>query len=224
MPFRDRRDAGRRLVGRLSAFRDQDVVVLGVPRGGVPVADEVARALHVPLDVIVVRKLRVPYQREMVFGAIGEYGVTVVDKDLMGRAFVSTAERKRVTLEARDELSRSLARYRKEFPRVPLSGRTAVIVDDGVATGATAHAACAIVRRQGAARVVYAAPVGSCLPVRALGASADNVVCIETPELFHSVRQWYQHFEEVTEAQVCALLADAAPLRSRPGSPPPVPH
>ncbi|MEU8900948.1 phosphoribosyltransferase [Nocardia sp. NPDC048505] len=215
MPFHDRRDAGRRLVERLRGFRGSEAVVLAVPRGGVPVAFEVAAALSLPLEVEVVRKLRVPFQPGLVFGAVGDNGVQVIDEPLLLRAFVSDPERHRVTREARNTLSRSIVRYRGPGSALRLDGRVAIVVDDGVATGATARAAIEAARARGADRVVLAAPVGSPRAIRSLSRSADHVVCLETPAMFHSIAQWYQHFDDVPENTVCELLARLSPPAPR---------
>ncbi|WP_054811173.1 phosphoribosyltransferase [Nocardia arizonensis] len=219
MPFHDRRDAGRRLIGRLRGFRfpDDDVVVVGVARGGVPVAYEIATALRAPLDVAVVRKLPVPFQPRLSFGAIGENGVRIIDDEAAGRAFVSGAERVRVETEVRHDLSRSALRYRATHAPVPLAGATAIVVDDGVATGASARAACAMARAQGARRVLLAVPVGSPRAIRVLAAHVDNVVCLETPELFHSIAHWYKEFDDVTDRGIVDLLDRAADDRSAAG-------
>src|SRR5689334_22147047 len=154
MTFTDRADAGRQLGKALLAYRDQEVVVLGLPRGGVPVAYQVARALDAPLDVIVVRKLGLPYQPELAMGAIGEGGVRVVNDDVVRIAGVAPADVDAVETVERAELDRRVRRLRPHRTRQPLLGRTAIIVDDGVATGATARAACRVARAQGATKVV----------------------------------------------------------------------
>ena len=159
MVFADRADAGRRLAARLQDLRDKRVVVLGLPRGGVPVAFEVARALGAPLDVIVVRKLGVPFQPELAMGAIGEDGVRVINREVVRAAAVSAGELAAVEARERAELERRARRFRGGRPRQPLDGRVAVVVDDGIATGSTARAACQVARVQGAARVVLAVPV-----------------------------------------------------------------
>uniref|UniRef100_UPI0024577FC0 phosphoribosyltransferase n=1 Tax=Nocardia farcinica TaxID=37329 RepID=UPI0024577FC0 len=220
MPFLDRREAGRRLVERVRGFHTADTVVLGVPRGGVPVAYEVAAALGAPLDVAVVRKLRVPYQPELVFGALGEDGVRVVDDKILVRAFVSDSGRAQVETDERAELARTALRLRGGAERLDLHGRTVVIVDDGVATGATARAALATARARGALRTVLAVPVGSVRSIRALAAVADHVVCLETPEMFHSIGHWYRDFAPVEPARVCDLLDGAAAGFRGPAPPP----
>jgi putative phosphoribosyl transferase len=210
MPFLDRCAAGRRLAERLRVFGDSDAVVLGLPRGGVPVAYEVATALHLPLDIAVVRKLTVPYRPWLVFGAVGEAGVRIINDEIVVRAFVTEPEILLMVQQEREELRRNVTRYRSDRAPLPLDGRTALIVDDGVATGATAHAACAIARARGATRIVFATPVGACRPVRALSTAADHIVCLETPELFHSIAPWYRDFRKVTHTQTRALLDQAA--------------
>src|SRR5438094_225918 len=159
--FADRRDAGRRLAAKLTSLHGVDAVVLGLPRGGVPVAYEISRALHVSLDVLLVRKLGVPSHSELAMGAIGEDGVRVLNNDVIYRERVTPAELARVEARERDELVRRAARYRGSRPPVPLAGRVAVVVDDGVATGATARAACTVASLRGAARIVLAVPVMS---------------------------------------------------------------
>ena len=159
MSFLDRTDAGRRLAQRTLHLRGENVVVLGLPRGGVPVAAEVARALRAPLDVIVVRKLGVPVQPELGMGAIGEGGVRIINPEVVAIAHVTDAEIAAVERRERAELERRARRFRGERRRTPLTGRTAIIIDDGIATGSTARAACQVARAQGAARVVLAVPV-----------------------------------------------------------------
>ena len=158
--FDNRVDAGKRLAARLRHLAESDPVVLGLPRGGVPVAAEVAKALNAPLDVIVVRKLGLPFQPEVAMGAIGEGGVRVLDPALIARAGVSAAELAQVEETERATLESRSARFRRGRERADLTGRTVVIVDDGIATGATARAACEVARRLGATRVILAVPVG----------------------------------------------------------------
>lgn len=181
MRFEDRTDAGRRLAGRLEHLRGRDLVVLGLPRGGVPVAHEVARELGAPLDVLVVRKLGVPRHPELAFGAVGEGGVRVLNDDVIAHTRLGPDERRTVEQAEQAELERRTRRYRHDRDPVAVAGRTVVVVDDGLATGATAKAACQVVRGQGAARVVLAVLVGPERSVRRLRRWADEVVCPQTP-------------------------------------------
>ncbi|MEV0964391.1 alpha/beta family hydrolase [Streptomyces sp. NPDC049910] len=214
MLFTDRVDAGRRLAGALGHLREADPVVLGLPRGGVPVAFQVARALGAPLDVIVVRKLGVPYHRELGFGAIGEGGVRVISDDIVRRGRVSEQDVASVERAEAAELTRRARRFRADRPRIGIEGRTVVVVDDGIATGATAAAACEVVRAQGAARVVLAVPVAPPDAVSWLRTQADEVVCLSTPRAFSAVGEWYRDFSQTPDEEVVALLA-----RSAAGSP-----
>jgi putative phosphoribosyl transferase len=209
MSFRDRAEAGRRLGERLLHLLGEDVVILGLPRGGVPVAFEVARALGAPLDVIVVRKLGVPFQPELAMGAIGEGGVRIVNEEVTGAAGVSEAEFAAVEERERAELERRAVRFRAERPRVSLEGRTVVVVDDGIATGSTARAACEVARAQGASRVLLAVPVAPSSSIEMLAGCADEVACLETPEFFFAVGQFYRDFSETTDAEVVELLERA---------------
>ncbi|WP_016881405.1 MULTISPECIES: alpha/beta family hydrolase [unclassified Rhodococcus (in: high G+C Gram-positive bacteria)] len=206
MGFVDRADAGRRLARRLHAFRGRDVVVLGLPRGGVPVAFEVAKALHAPLDVITVRKLGVPYQPELAFGAIGEGGIRVINPDVVSRVGLTVTDIAAVERAQLAELDHRVQRVRGTFDRIPLRGRIALIVDDGVATGATARAACQVARAQGAARVVVAVPIGSPREIDDLAGDADEVVCMHTPRGLSAVGQGYYVFSQTTDEEVAALL------------------
>jgi putative phosphoribosyl transferase len=210
MSFRNRVAAGQRLASTLRHLRDENVVVLGLPRGGVPVAAEVARALRAPLDVLVVRKVGVPWRPELAMGAIGEGDAGVVNDAVVRMAGVKPDELGAAQARARAEVQRRVQAFRDHRPRVPLAGRTAVIVDDGVATGSTARAACRIARAQGATRIVLAVPVASADAVAGLSDAADNVVCLLTPASFGAVGQFYDDFTPTTEAQVIALLDQAA--------------
>lgn len=206
--FFDRVDAGRRLALLLEHLRGQDVVVLGLPRGGVPVAFEVARHLGAPLDVIVVRKLGIPYQPEVAMGAIGEGGFRFLDRDMAARATVGADEVRAVETSERAALEARVDRLRWGRERISLTGRIAVVVDDGIATGATAHVACDVARHLGAARVVLAVPVA---PPDVAGRfpSADEVVCVTTPASFRAVGQFYRDFSPTSDEEVIRLL-DAA--------------
>lgn len=209
MPFIDRVDAGRRLAQKLQYLRGE-VVVLGLPRGGVPVAYEVAKALDAPLDVIVVRKLGVPYEPELGVGAIGEDGVRVINEQVMRLAGTSASELAEVEARERTELERRARRFRGDRPRAVLKGRTVVVVDDGIATGSTARAACQVARAQGAARVVLAVPVAPTDWQARLGADADEFVCLETPDPFFSIGQFYENFDQTSDEEVIACLENAA--------------
>lgn len=216
MLFADRTDAGRRLAPAVEHLREERPVVLGLPRGGVPVAHEVARALGAPLDVVVVRKLGVPYHPELGFGAIGEGGVRVLSDDIVRRSGVRQPELTAVEHAEEQELLRRARRYREGRPRVAVDGRTVIVVDDGVATGATAAAACQVVREQGAAHVVLAVPVAPPDVVERLHGAADDVVCLSRPDLFSAVGEWYQDFAQTTDEEVITRLTEAAAARSAP--------
>ena len=209
MRFRNRSDAGRRLAARLEFLRGVDVVVLGLPRGGVPVAAEVAGALGAPLDVILVRKLGVPAQPELGMGAIGESGARVINSEVVRYAQVSDAEIAQVERRERAELERRAQRFRGDTPHEPLTGRIAVIVDDGIATGSTARAACQVARALGAARVVLAVPVAPPAADQAMRGDADEVICLETPERFLAIGEWYDNFAQTSDEEVVALLRAA---------------
>jgi len=209
MRFRDRSDAGRQLASRLLPLRGKDAVVLGLPRGGVAVAAEVARALDVPLDVIVVRKLGVPAQPELGMGAIGEGDTRVINADVVRYSGVSEADIKAVERRERAELERRTKRFRGDAPREPLAGRIALLVDDGIATGSTARAACQVARAQGAIRVVLAAPVAPPSARSVLAGDADELVCLETPERFLAIGEWYDDFSQTRDEEVVSLLRAA---------------
>jgi putative phosphoribosyl transferase len=213
MVFADRADAGRRLAVRLGYLRDEPVVVLGLPRGGVPVAFQVAQALGAPLDVIVVRKLGVPFQPELAMGAVGEGGVRVIDREIVRLARVSEDELAAVRAWEQAAVEARAARYRARWPRQPLDGRVAVVVDDGIATGSTARAACQIARAHGAARVVLAVPVAPPGWQARIGADADEFVCVSTPAEFFAIGEFYANFSQVSDDEVMACLRRAAPAR-----------
>jgi putative phosphoribosyl transferase len=207
--FADRTDAGRQLGERLQSMQGQAVVVLGLPRGGVPVAFEVAQALEAPLDVIVVRKLGVPFQPELAMGAIGEDATRVLDRRLLLHAGVTDDALRAVEQRERTQLDQRVARLRQGRTRAPLDGRVAVVVDDGVATGATARVACEVARHLGAERVVLAVPVA---PAGALEdiTEADEIVCVATPRPFVAVGRHYRDFAPVSDDEVVRLLDRAA--------------
>jgi putative phosphoribosyl transferase len=210
MVFADRDDAGRRLAARLGHLRGEPVVVLGLPRGGVPVAFQVARALGAPLDVIVVRKLGVPFQPELGMGAVGEDGVRVINPEIVDLAGVSENVLAAVQVREQAEVDARAGWYRPVRPREPLDGRMAVVVDDGVATGSTARASCQIARALGAARVVLAVPVAPPGWQARIGADADELVCVSTPRGFRAIGQFYARFPQVSDDEVIACLERAA--------------
>ena len=206
-PFRDRRHAGQVLARHLGAHADQPgTIVLGLPRGGVPVAWEVARALRAPLDVTVVRKLGLPGHEEYAMGAIAAGGVRVMTGAAADRG-VSAAAIDAVVARETAELARREAAYRAGRPPPALAGRTVILVDDGLATGATMRAAVRAVRAQAPARIIVAVPVGAQSSCAELESEADEVVCAMTPEYFHAVGQWYDDFEATEDDEVRALLA-----------------
>ncbi|MDT0448481.1 alpha/beta family hydrolase [Streptomyces hesseae] len=210
MRFDDRVDAGRRLAARLEDLRDTGPVVLGLPRGGVPVAFEVAHALGAPLDVILVRKLGVPYHRELGFGAIGEGGIRVISEDIMRMSRVDEDDLAEVQRAEEAELVRQAQRFRGGRPRIPLTGRTVIVVDDGIATGASASAACRVARAEGAARVVLAVPVAPPDAAERIGPEVDELICLSTPPLFSAVGEWYRDFSQTADEEVVDLLHRSA--------------
>ncbi len=209
MVFIDRATAGRKLAARVEHLRDEDVVVVGLPRGGVAVAAEVARALGAPLDVILVRKLGLPWWPELAVGAIAETGVRVVNVRAAVDEGIGSEALAEVERREQAELARRADRLRSVRPAVDLAGRTVVVVDDGIATGATAYVACRAARRRGAARVVLATPVASPGWQASLGPAADEYIALRTPADFRSVGEWYLDFREVTDDEVAALLRRA---------------
>ncbi|GHF34508.1 hypothetical protein GCM10018790_10280 [Kitasatospora xanthocidica] len=208
-PFADRTDAGRRLAALLGHLGGPDTVVVALPRGGVPVAAEVAQALDAPLDICVIRKLGVPYQPELGMGAIGEDGVRVLNEQVIRLASVSDAQLAGVERRERTELERRARRYRGDRPPADVRGRTVVVVDDGIATGSTARAACRIVRERGAARVVLAVPVAPPDWTDRLAEVADELVCVDTPSPFFAIGEFYADFSQTGDEEVLRLLAEA---------------
>jgi predicted phosphoribosyltransferase len=206
-PYRDRADAGVRLAEHLAAYAERpDVVVLGLPRGGVPVAAEVARALRAPLDVFCVRKLGVPGDEELAMGAIATGGVVVLNEGVVADLGVPDGILAEVTATEHEELERRERAYRGDRPPAPLAGRTVVVVDDGLATGATMRAAVRAVRTGGPSRVVAAVPVAAAETCRSLEADADAVVCPLAPEGFRSVGGWYEDFSATSDDDVRRCL------------------
>ena len=210
MVFRDRVDAGRQLALQLTHLRRSRPVVVGLPRGGVPVAAQVARQLRAPLDVIVVRKLGAPQNPELAMGALGEGGVLVVNEDVVRRAGARESTVRAVLSREQQELERRVLRFRGDRPGVSLADRLVIAVDDGVATGASARAACQVARAAGAAQVVLAVPVVAPDVLPTLRAVADEVVYVEAPEHLDAVGQWYDDFRQVADPEVVELLDQAA--------------
>ena len=206
--FANRTDAGRRLAKELQQYANRpDVIVLALPRGGVPIGYEVANALGVPLDVFVVRKIGLPWQEELAMGAVASGGVRVFDRNLIRVAHVSDADVERIADAEERELERRERLYRGDRPFPDLNARTVILVDDGLATGASMRAAVAALREEKPARIVVAVPVAAPETCDAFRSIADEIVCAETPEPFQAVGQWYDDFSQTTDDDVKELLA-----------------
>jgi predicted phosphoribosyltransferase len=216
--FVDRSDAGRQLAQELEQYAGRhDVVVLGLPRGGVPVAFEIAMALDLPLDVFVVRKLGLPGHEEFGIGAIASGGVRVVDQAVLRAYGVDPATLDRVTERERRELERRERLYRDDRPFPDVRGRAVILVDDGLATGSTMRAAIAALRQEGARELVVAVPVGASETCEAMKPLVEHLVCLYTPEPFYAVGLWYENFDQTSDAEVHDLL-DRAAARMAPRS------
>lgn len=208
--FSDRRRAGRELAGCVKRFADADAVVLGVARGGIPVAFEVAQAFHAPLDAIVVRKLCVPGHPGVGMGAVGEDDTAAVDPIQVAQARVSQADLAVMREAENGQVRREAGLYRAVKAPLPLSGRTAIVVDDTISTGSTAQVACQIARSRGSGRVVLAAPVAARTALRRLRSVADDVICLCSPMFLGDPGKWYRDYSKVTDHEVAALLARAS--------------
>lgn len=209
-PFEDRRDAGRALAAALAAYRGEPgLLVLALPRGGVPVAAEVASALGAGLDVLVVRKVGHPMQPEVAIGAIASGGVRVRNEDVIAATGVGDDEFEAIAAREQQELARRERAYRGDRAPPAIAGRTVIVVDDGIATGATLRAALAALRGRGAARLVVAAPVAPAGMAGTLRGLADEVVVLRSPRDFQAVGAWYRDFGQVGDEEVRALLAAA---------------
>jgi predicted phosphoribosyltransferase len=219
MLFQDRFDAGRQLAARLMDYADRpDVVVLALPRGGVPVAFEVARALHAPLDVFLVRKLGLPGHEELAMGAIASGGVRVLNEDVVRTLQIPEEVIDQVAAEEKRELTRRERAYRDDRPAPEVRDWVVILVDDGLATGSTMRAAVRALRQRGPSRIVVAVPVAAPDTCAALRDEVDDIVCARTPEPFYAVGAWYDVFSQTTDAEVRELLARAA------GEPSPTPQ
>jgi putative phosphoribosyl transferase len=210
MIFRDRAEAGRMLAAKLARYANRaDVVVLALPRGGVPVAYEVARHLHAPLDVFLVRKLGLPGHEELAMGAIATGGVRVLNEDVVRALGIPEDIIESVASKEQQELERRERIYRGNRPPVDLRDRIIILVDDGLATGSSMRAAVAALRQQGPGRIVIVVPIGALQTCRELREEADEVVCLYTPEPFHAVGLWYENFSQTTDQEVHDLLERA---------------
>lgn len=208
--FCDRTEAGRRLAEQLQHYGDQsDVIVLALPRGGVPIGFELAKVLHVPLDVCLVRKLGVPNHRELAMGAIASNGIRVLNEDVVQSHHVSKFALQKVTVDELHELKRRGRAYRGDRPFPDLDGKTVILVDDGLATGATMRAAIAVVKQQHPAKVIVAVPLAPPDTCDALREEVDQVVCLVMPEPFYSLGTWYDHFDQLSDLDVRTLLETA---------------
>ncbi|MGO4404161.1 phosphoribosyltransferase [Bosea sp. RAF48] len=216
--FSDRREAGRKLGNRLRRYRERgDVVVLALPRGGVPVGFEVARALKAPLDVLVVRKLGFPGDEEMAMGAIATAGTRVLNRDVIAALGIAQDVIDKVAAKEEQELLRRERLYRGDRAPLYLEGRTVIVVDDGLATGATMRAAVMALRDKHPARIVVAAPVGSREICEAMKTVAEEVVCVTMPRYFVGVGSWYSDFSQTSDDEVRSLLDEANGLLTKPG-------
>lgn len=204
--FKDRREAGRELARRLAPYAPLEPLVVGLPRGGVPVAAEVAKHLGAGLDIIVVRKIGCPWQPELGIGAIAEGGVRILNDALVHELGIQPNELERVTVREEAELARRIRRYRSDRAAVALAGRVVILVDDGLATGYTARAAIEAMRRGGARRVILAVPVAPADSVAEMRDVADEVVAVDSPPLFFAIGDFYEDFGQTSDAEVVALL------------------
>jgi putative phosphoribosyl transferase len=210
LPIESRRVAGDALAVALTAYRGRkDVIVLALPRGGVPVAYQIAKALDVALDLMLVRKLGTPGQRELAMGALASGGARVLNEDIVASLGISEVMIEQAVAEEQRELDRREQAYRGERPRPDIAGQTILLVDDGLATGATMRAAVAALRSQQPARIVVAVPVAPAQTIAVLRREVDEVICLETPEPFMAIGQWYRDFTQVSDSEVKILLDSA---------------
>jgi putative phosphoribosyl transferase len=207
--FKDRKEAGKILANKLSNYAGQNVLVLGLPRGGVPVAFEVAKALKAPLDIYVVRKLGVPGHEELAMGAIASGDVRVLNKPVIEDLRISEEAIEAETRKEQEELERRELLYRGDRPTLDVSDRTVILVDDGIATGSTIKAGIAALKKQKARRIVVAVPVAPASTIEELKTEVDEVICVSTPEFFYAISLWYDDFPQTSDEQVRELLKEA---------------
>jgi predicted phosphoribosyltransferase len=225
MLFRDRAAAGRILTAKLMKYADRhDVLVLGLPRGGVPVAFEVARALHAPLDVFLVRKLGLPGHEELAMGAIASGGVRVLNDEVVDRLAIPAEMIAAIAAREEHELERRARAYRDDRPPPQAGGRTVILIDDGLATGSSMRAAVAALRQQKPARIVVAVPVAAADTCAEFESLADEIVCAQMPEPFYAVGLWYEDFSQTTDEEVHDLLQRAADEAATTARTPPRPR
>jgi putative phosphoribosyl transferase len=218
-PFEDRRDAGRRLAGKLVRFKDERTVVFALPRGGVPVGYEISRALEAPLDVFVSRKLGAPDQPEFGIGAVAAGGVRVLNQDVVRRLGIPDDYVQKITAQELAEVGRRLRYFRGERPETEVVGRTVILVDDGLATGVTARAAVQALRLRKPRRLILAAPVCAAQTAALFKRAVDELICLEAPSDLGAIGFWYRNFEQTSDEEVVELLERARSERGAEGSP-----
>ncbi len=218
--FRDRQDAGRRLASALLIYKDRDPVVLALPRGGVPVAAEVASALHAPIDLVLVRKIGLPQQPELAMGAVVDGGAPIVirNEDVISAAGVDADDFDAVRDLEIAEIERRRQRYLKDRARAEIAGKTAIVIDDGIATGATMRAALRAIRKRGPGELVLAVPVAPADTIAELRGEVDALICLETPDVFGAIGFFYDDFRQVSDNEVITILHRFAPKRSSPAA------
>lgn len=210
MIFKDRTDAGKQLAELIRAEIHEDFVVLGLPRGGVPVAYEVAQTLGKPFDVIIVRKLGVPWQPELAFGAIGEDDQTYLNQSIINELAITKGAQAEIIAREREEIKKRKIKFRSDRKPLDISGKRVIIVDDGIATGATVEAAYKVAKVRGAKEVIVAAPVAARESANHLATVADKCLFLDTPEHFYAVGQWYQDFSTITDEVVAQIMEESS--------------
>jgi predicted phosphoribosyltransferase len=212
--FKNRMDAGRKLAGELSEYANRrDVILLALPRGGVPVAYEIAKQLNVPMDIFLVRKLGVPGNKELAMGAIASEDTRVLNQDIIRSFGISDRTISKVAADERGELQRRERLYRGDRKRPEIKGRTVILIDDGLATGATMLAAVKALRSKTPSKIVIAVPVASLDTCRTFEREVDDIICGATPEPFYGVGAWYEDFRQVSDEEVCDMLEKSMSLQ-----------